>query len=534
MKRLIAALVLFALVAPALAESPEGAGYADVRLQLSGYSPKPQTLYLPQNDDRQAVDYGKLPVQHDSYGNAFLTVEGNYSFAFDVVIDASKPQLWMDQKFPAAAASDTTYLQGSPYIQPDDEEIIQRALDATRNSHTVLQAMKDLTLWTNAYITYDTAYWGSIVPSAEVLANKRGVCDEYTNVYTAMARSLGVPTRVATGIVYTGTQWQRHAWAETLIGDTWVPTDPTFGEIGMVNALHVKLYHAPTYLFYQFPQSLEDAAVLQYSLGPYDVPIQISSSVSPTTVPPKGRFTLYANVTNAGTTILVPTYAAQKTVGVDLLSDFRQSEIINPGETKQIQWTFAAPYGERETYYVFLVGPLADEKYAITVDPTLSAEGYSDLEISNVYASARTGEIVIDAKVRNRGSSDYAAVIATVTTDIGTQQQSFALTAGQSQAVEFTFPASTGTHSYELQVDAGNSTTNTFGTVAVAETREGKSVTQVLSEFATAHAAWIYFAIAIIIAGALVLILLVPLQEERKIPFEEREEWAKLMKLRQG
>ncbi|MCK4327666.1 MAG: transglutaminase family protein [Candidatus Diapherotrites archaeon] len=531
MKRLVFVLLLLAAV---LAQTPETAGYALVELELKGYAPKPQNLYLPQNDARQAVDYGKLPAKTDSYGNSYLTVEGAYSFVFDVYINASRPEIPEDRKFPVTDAQGGEYLGDGPYINASDPLASERALAVTRNSRTVLEAVRDLAMWTNSYLDYNTSYWGGILTSSEALGLRQGVCDEFTNVYCATTRSLGIPTRVATGLVYTGSRWQRHAWAETLVGDVWVPVDATFGEVGLVNALHVKLYHAPSYLFYQFPQSLEDVSVGDYSTGGYALPLEIKSEASPLRVPPKGSFSLTANITNAGDSILIPTYAAQKTVGVDLVSDFRQTPIVYAGETVALEWEFIAPYGERETYYVFLVGPKMNQKYAITVDPTLTAEGYSELEIKNVYASPYGEGVRIEAEITNRGSQSLAAVVATAVTDAGTQQQSFSLNPGDSRVVEFFFPAEGGTHPYEIRVEAGNSSTNTFGAVSVPIRRKSMGVLEALTEVLLVHSTWIFMGVAIIIVGALALVLLVPLQEEKKIPFEERKEWGKLMKLRKG
>ncbi len=527
-------MLLVLLLSMAIAQLPESAGRANVTIKISGYTPRPQSLYIPQNDGRQLVDYGKLPVKHDSYGNALLTVEGNYSFIFDVSIDASKPKIPRDERFPVAIAGPPEYLGGGAYYDPSDPSIAQRALDVTRNSHTALEAIRDLALWVNSYIEYNTSYWDKIEPASAVLKSRQGVCDEFTNVYIALARSLNIPTRLATGLVYTGTQWQRHAWAESLIGGEWIPVDPTFSEIGLVNAMHIKLYAAPTYLFYQFPQSLEDIKVLGYSAGGYAIPLSVSASTSHSRVPPKGSFFLNVNVTNTGPNVLIPTYAAQKTVGIELLSDFRKSAIIGPGETKMIQWKFVAPYGERDTYYVFLVGPRASKRFPVTVDPMLSAKGYSEFEIKNVYASVMGSKIRIEVGVKNIGSTDYAGVAASVITDMGTQQQTFPLASGSSKVLEFLFPAKAGPHNYEISVSTGNSTANAFGEITVPSKGSGESGEEAVSNFLISNSGWIFVAVMAIAAIGIVMVLLVPIQENKKIPFEEREEWAKLMKLRKG
>ncbi|MFC2174478.1 transglutaminase domain-containing protein [archaeon] len=527
-------LLLLLVLSMALAQTPEGVGYAAVKLEITGYAPQPQTLYVPQNDARQTVSYGKLPVKQDQYGNILLTVEGNYSFLFDVYVNASEPGIPQDQKFPVTETREQEYLEETPYINITDPVARQRALDVTRNSRTVLEAVRDLATWTNSYLDYNTSYWGGILTSSEALELRQGVCDEYTNVYAAMTRSLDIPTRVATGLVYTGSMWQRHAWAETLVGETWVPIDPTFGEVGLVNALHVKLYHAPSYLFYQFPQSLEDLAVAEYTPADYTLALDIAAEAAPVRVPPKGAFSLLVNLTNTGSTVLIPTYAAQKTVGVDLLSDFRQTPIVMPGETVSLEWEFIAPYGERDTYYVFLVGPKANEKYAITVDPALAAEGYSALDIRNVYATPRDNGMRIEVEIGNQGSESLAAVVASVITDLGTQQQSFSLNPGDSKVVEFFFPSEGGTHPYEIKVESGNTSTNTFGTVAVPRKAKGDGTLEALGNFLQSNESLVFVGVAIVIVGAMLLVLFVPLQEDKKIPFEEREEWGRLMKLRKG
>ena len=72
----------------------------------------------------------------------------------------------------------------------------------------------------------------------EVLASRKGVCQDYTHVLVAIARSWGVPTRYVSGYLYvTGDGPRRpgsafgaatHAWAETLLPRLgWIGLDPT-------------------------------------------------------------------------------------------------------------------------------------------------------------------------------------------------------------------------------------------------------------------------------------------------------------------
>ena len=58
------------------------------------------------------------------------------------------------------------------------------------------------------------------LPSArEVLRTKVGDCNEHTALYVAMARSLGLPARIAVGLAYSRGAFYYHAWPEVYIDE---------------------------------------------------------------------------------------------------------------------------------------------------------------------------------------------------------------------------------------------------------------------------------------------------------------------------
>jgi len=84
----------------------------------------------------------------------------------------------------------------------------------------------------------------AVQKSSWVFANKEGVCDEITNLFISMVRSLGIPARFIAGTVYTNQNYrfESHGWAEVYFPSYgWVPFDVTFGQYGWISPSHVKL-----------------------------------------------------------------------------------------------------------------------------------------------------------------------------------------------------------------------------------------------------------------------------------------------------
>lgn len=105
----------------------------------------------------------------------------------------------------------------------------------------------DAPVWQNALAIYNWC-WLEIdklpvlsFPSAvDVAQSLEGDCNEHTVLFTAIARSAGIPTRMAIGIVWSDelNGFYYHAWPEVYI-DQWIPMDPTLGQ-PVADATHVK------------------------------------------------------------------------------------------------------------------------------------------------------------------------------------------------------------------------------------------------------------------------------------------------------
>ena len=129
------------------------------------------------------------------------------------------------------------YLSPEPYIQSTNPQIQQQAMEIIGRERDALRAARLITTWTfhNLQKTPLLA-----VPNAlEILRVKRGDCNEHAVLTAALMRSVGIPCRLITGLVYTNGAFAYHAWNEAFVGE-WISVDATFDQVP-ADATHLRL-----------------------------------------------------------------------------------------------------------------------------------------------------------------------------------------------------------------------------------------------------------------------------------------------------
>ena len=140
------------------------------------------------------------------------------------------------------------YLAAEAFIESDAPEIIAEAAKAVNGVTGTRARAERLTRYVNALL--DKKPTVSLPSAREVLRTKVGDCNEHTVLYVAMARALGIPARIAVGLVYIHGAFYYHAWPEVYIDEglrvqgsglgLWLPVDPTLNEFP-ANATHLRL-----------------------------------------------------------------------------------------------------------------------------------------------------------------------------------------------------------------------------------------------------------------------------------------------------
>ena len=135
------------------------------------------------------------------------------------------------------------YLAATHHLESDHPEIIKIASEVTSGAVTPREKVKRLTGWVAREVKDE--YVDSF-SALEVLHTRKGECQAHTLLYTAMARAVGIPTKLVAGLVYMeGLGFLYHSWAESY-ADGWVTVDPTFNQVG-VDATHIKLVEGPSW-----------------------------------------------------------------------------------------------------------------------------------------------------------------------------------------------------------------------------------------------------------------------------------------------
>jgi transglutaminase-like putative cysteine protease len=231
--------------------SPKGIEQLKLRIIQSGsievtgsVSVMNLTVYVPQEGVESMDVYAdSWQLISDEFGNDILLLEwdnpkGLIDYSVDIVVDSNAKHVYSK----GAIGSDPFYLQETDTVVFNDE---MRKLAYPYEKS--LEKAAELTILVNQLVSYDDSLAGEKKPSDWVLANKRGVCAEFSNLLTSLLRLNSIPTSYVVGYSYSelDKQFIGHAWVEILTSDGWVALDPTWLEAGYLDATHVKIANLP-------------------------------------------------------------------------------------------------------------------------------------------------------------------------------------------------------------------------------------------------------------------------------------------------
>jgi len=220
-------------------------------LRLTPYSDRLQRLL---SHELQISVAGQSRDYDDVFGNRVkrLTVESPFS---EMVIEAKSTVELLDVDplgFGPLRVSSTIPLVWMPWQRqvldpfllppelPETElaELAEYAMSfVKRNENDVLDTLLDINQTIHREYTYVQGSTTITTTPFEVYVNRRGVCQDFTNLMICLARLLGVPARYVCGYIYTGPKATNtvqseasHAWVQLYLPQIgWKGFDPTNG-----------------------------------------------------------------------------------------------------------------------------------------------------------------------------------------------------------------------------------------------------------------------------------------------------------------
>lgn len=184
---------------------------SQLRLALSGV----ELAAFELQDERQTLADGVLSIRRETPGAGL---------AFPIAADAAgAAAAGLEQRVLAASLAD------DGLVQSDHPRIRRRAQRVVGDATDTAAAARRLKDWVHAYLEQSPVPG---VPSAlDTLRSRVGDCNEHSTLFAALARSVGIPTRIVVGLVYTEQGFGYHAWNEVRVEGGWLSVDPTWDQL---------------------------------------------------------------------------------------------------------------------------------------------------------------------------------------------------------------------------------------------------------------------------------------------------------------
>ena len=211
--------------------------------------------WIPVNDYRQTLlSASSEPVSEKKSDSMFFEIKSMNDF--DVIVDfktkTTSQKVKVKEKIPFPIINLDpeliSYTKETNLIDINND-IRNLAASIAKDEDDLYVVVFKLADWVNTNIEYNlsTTTSTATLKSSWVLEERQGVCDELSNLFVSMVRSLGIPARVVSGITYTDSElfnynWGAHGWTEVYFpGYGWIPFDPTYNQLGYVDATHITM-----------------------------------------------------------------------------------------------------------------------------------------------------------------------------------------------------------------------------------------------------------------------------------------------------
>lgn len=341
---------------------------------------------------------------------------GDLDFSIDARVISHPHYLPITRKiaYPLASLpSDVLpYTKPSEHINSDDEKIIRLASQLVQGKNDLYDVVYTIASWTNKNIEYNLSTLTAEVsqPASWVLENRQGVCDELTSLFIAQLRTLGIPAKFISGVVYSDSElfendWGAHGWAEVYFPSVgWVAWDVTYGEYGFVDPTHIKLKESidsaqSATVFTWLGRDVVgvakpiiiDAQLIDYK-GVQRDKIALDLDVYDHSIGFGSANLIQVHVTNLLDSYISPTVILTPVNTIEYVEDSTQTLFLAPFETKTVSWVVEAPQNLDEHFVYTIPVEVKSSQGGYAKDSFVISKGESILDVADLQTLAHVQE----------------------------------------------------------------------------------------------------------------------------------------------
>ncbi|MDQ7783628.1 MAG: transglutaminase-like domain-containing protein [Desulfomonilaceae bacterium] len=196
---------------PVSGSIPDAEDLKLVRLQVQGTG----DWGFPANDFRQKFENSELTVTREEIPKATYSLPNG------------EPQM-------------EEYLKSSRFIRSDNPEIVKTAREIIGKETDPVKAARLINNW--VFKNLKKVPTPAVPDAHTVLLSRQGDCNEHAVLAVSLARAVGLPAKIAVGLVYSGEGFYYHAWVAYWAGKTWFTGDPLMNQMP-VGPTHVTLLY---------------------------------------------------------------------------------------------------------------------------------------------------------------------------------------------------------------------------------------------------------------------------------------------------
>lgn len=179
---------------------PDPEGLKSLRLKVQGTG----EWGIPADDFRQTFENSEVTVTREAIPKATYTL-------------------------PNTNPGMKKYLEPSRFIRSDNPEIVKTAREIVGDEKDPVKAAELINQW--VYRNLKKVPTPAVPDAHTVLLSRQGDCNEHAILAASFARAVGLPAKVAVGLVYSGEGFYYHAWVAYWAGKTWFTADPLMNQI---------------------------------------------------------------------------------------------------------------------------------------------------------------------------------------------------------------------------------------------------------------------------------------------------------------